>query len=223
MKKMKKYPMSEVPTAINTIRALPHGFTSLEAVVSIIRPRSTLPVSDQRGSNLVSVFQIGAKLINRTGFLPKPNKFDVIQLPDTVSEDEFLRPFDLLMVTGGQRMGDVSIAPPDTPEPGPGGWVVNRSLAILRANSPDNAICLAAFLRSELAWHAIQEMTPGAVRNHFPDRTMRRIPIPVMTEAHRTQVSAMLKKQEALSMKLNEIQNELHQSRAEIWMYEGEF
>jgi hypothetical protein len=52
------------------------------------------------------------------------------------------------MVTGGQRTGDVSIAPPETPEPepGPGGWVVNRSLAILRTNSPDDANYLAAFL-----------------------------------------------------------------------------
>jgi hypothetical protein len=50
------------------------------------------------------------------------------------------------MVTGGQRTGDVSIAPPETPEPVPGGWVVNRSLAILRTNSPDDANYLAAFL-----------------------------------------------------------------------------
>ena len=133
-----KYPMRETPSAINTILATPHGFTPLEEVVSIIRPRLTLPraVSDQRGSDLVSAFQISAKHINHTGYLPKPDKLDVILLPETVNKDEFLRPFDVLMVTSGQRMGDVGIAPPKTPEPGPGGWVVNRSLSILRANSP---------------------------------------------------------------------------------------
>lgn len=67
----------------------------------------------------------------------------------------------------------------------------------------------------------MQEMTPGAVRNHFPDRTMQRIPIPVMMDAHRNQVSTVLKKQEALCIKLNEIQNKLYPSRAEIWMHEG--
>jgi len=222
MNKMMKCPRRVTPSAINTILASPQGVTSLEEMVSIIRPRSNLAVSDQRGSNLVSAFQIGAKLINRTGYLPKPHKFDVIQLPDTVSQDEFLRPFDLLMVTSGQRVGDVSIAPPDTPMPGAGGWVVNRSLTILRANSPDDAICLAVFLRSELGWHVMQELTPGAVRDHFPGRTLRRIPIPVMTEAHRMQVKAVLDKQDALRLQLNELQEALYQSRSDIWPYDGD-
>jgi hypothetical protein len=206
MNKMMKYPRRETPSAITTILASPQGVTPLEQVVSIIRPRSTLAVSYQRGSDLVSVFQIAAKHINRTGFLPKPDNFDVIQLPDPVNRDEFLRPYDVLMVTSGQRMGEVSIAPPETPEPGAGGWVVNRSLTILRANNPDDAICLVVFLRSELGWTAMLELTPGAVRAHFPDRKLRQIPIPVMIEAHRNQATDLLEKQEALRKKLSEIQ-----------------
>lgn len=67
MNKMMKYPQRETPSAINTIRASSHGFTPLEEVVSIIRPRLTLTlaVSDQRDSDLVSAFQIGAKHINQ--------------------------------------------------------------------------------------------------------------------------------------------------------------
>ena len=197
MNKMMKYPMRETPSAINTILASPHGFSLLEEVVSIIRPRSTQAVTDQRGSDLVSAFQIGAKHINHTGYLPKPDKLDVILLRETVNKDEFLRPFDVLMVTSGQRMGDVGIAPPKTPEPRSGGWVVNRSLSILRANSPDDAICLAVFLRSELGWTAMLELTPGAVRDYFPGQTLRRIPISVMSEAHRIQAMAVLDKQDA--------------------------
>jgi hypothetical protein len=208
-------------SAIDTLMALHWGSKPLEEVVTIIRPRSTLALHHQGDSSFVSAFQIAVKHIHCYGYLPKPDKFDAIQLIGTLNKVEFLRPFDVLMVTCGQRIWDVSIAPPETPEPGPGGWVVNRSLAILRANSPDDAICLAAFLRSELAWHAMQEMTPGTVRNHLPDRAMRQIPIPVMTQAYRNQVSAILKKQEALSMKSNEIRNELHKSRTEIWGYKG--
>lgn len=222
MIEMMKFPKRETPTAIDTIMASPHGFKLLEEVVSIIRPRSTLPAIDQCSSDLVSVFQIGVKLINRTGYLPKPDKFSVVQLPDTVNKEEFLRPFDVLMVTSGQRMGDVSIAPPQTPEPGPGGWVVNRSLTILRASTPEDAICLAVFLSSELGWHAMLEMTPGAVRERFQERTLRRIPIPVMTEAYRNQATDLLAKQEVLRKKLSEIREVLYQSRSEIWSYEGE-
>jgi hypothetical protein len=60
-----KYPQRETPSAINNILCSPQGVTPLDDVVSIIRPRSTLAVSDQRGSDLVSAFQIGAKLSNR--------------------------------------------------------------------------------------------------------------------------------------------------------------
>ena len=222
MNKMMKYPHRETRSAVNTILASPQGVTPLDEVVSIIRPRSTLAVSDQRGSGLVSAFQIGAKLINHTGYLPNPEKFDVILLPETVNKEEFLRPFDVLMVTSGQRMGDVSIAPPETPEPGSGGWVVNRSLTILRANSPDDAICLAVFLRSELGWTAMLELTPGAVRDHFSSLTLRRIPIPVMTEAHRLQVKAVMEKQEVLQKQLHELREALYQSRSDIWPYDDD-
>ena len=130
MNKMMKYPQRKTPSVISTILASPQGVTLLEEVVSIIRPRSTLAVSYQRGSDLVSAFQIGAKGINCTGFLPKPDNFDVIQLPETVNRDEFLRPYDVLMVTSGQRIGDVSIAPPETPKPEAGGWVVGGESVI---------------------------------------------------------------------------------------------
>lgn len=222
MNKMMKYPQRETPSAINTILASPQGVTSLEDVVSIIRPRATLAVTYQRGSDLVSALQIGVKHINHMGFLPKPDKFDLILLPEMVNKEEFLRPFDVLIVTNGQRMGDVSIAPPETPEPGAGGWVVNQSLTILRASSPDDAICLAVFLRSELGWTAMLELTPGAVRDHFPGRTLRQIPIPVMTETHRMQVKAVLAKQDVLQKQLHELREALYQSRSEIWPYDGD-
>lgn len=91
MNKIMKYPQRDTPSAINTILSSPQGFTHLEEVVSIIRPRSTLAVTDQRGSDVVGAFQIGAKHINRTGYLPKPEKFDAILLPETVNKEEFLR------------------------------------------------------------------------------------------------------------------------------------
>lgn len=66
------------------------------------------------------------------------------------------------------------------------------------------------------------ELTSGAVRAHFPDRTLRQIPIPVMTAAHRMQVKAVLAKQDVLQKQMHELREAMYQSRSDIWPYDGD-
>ena len=66
------------------------------------------------------------------------------------------------------------------------------------------------------------ELTPSAVREYFPDQTLRRIPIPVMSQAHRIQAMAVLDKQDVLQQQLHELRTALYQSRSDIWPYQGD-
>ena len=184
---------------------------SLEEQAEILRPIVATQVE-----NSMPAFEVGASDLFNSGYITSPTKkVSVASLPDK-NTDQFLRPLDIVMVIKGS-VGKVSIAPTDTPAPGPGGWVAGQSMAIIRTQASTNPRALVTFLRSDIGQELIRRLIAGAAIPFLQIRELRQMKMPMLNSVQSDRAASVLEEQQKLRLELTRLQERLDAMRVEEW------
>lgn len=184
---------------------------NLEAQAEILRPVVTTQLE---GS--MPAFEVGASDLFNSGYIASPTKkVSVVSLLNK-STDHFLRPLDIVIVIKGS-VGKISIAPSDTPAPGPGGWVAGQSMAIIRTLDSANPRALIMFLRSDIGQELIRRLIAGAAIPFLQIRELRRIKVPLLSSVQADRAASVLEEQQKLRWELIRLQERLDSMRVEEW------
>jgi type I restriction enzyme M protein len=187
----------------------------LSDVTTILRP-----IANNQDADLAPAFEVGAADIFDNGYIPPPTKTVTIGDRWGKGDDQFLRPNDIVMVIKGS-VGKVSIAPPNTPPAGPGGWVVGQSMAIFRTNEDIDPLHLVVFLRSGIGQEQIRRISAGAAIPFLQIKELRQIRVPVATPELSLVTHAIIAKQDALRKKIADLEAELKSVKCEQWELPG--
>ena len=114
-------------------------------------------------------------------------------------------------------VGKVSIAPTDTPAPGPGGWVAGQSMAIIRTQDSTNPRALVMFLRSDIGQELIRRLIAGAAIPFLQIRELRQMKVPVLNLVQSDRAASVLDEQQKLRLELTRLQERLDAMRVEEW------
>lgn len=180
-------------------------------VASIIRP-----IASNQNFDTVPALEVGAADIFDNGFIPTPTKKVTVADRWGRGEDQFLRPYDVVMVIKGS-VGKVSIAPGNTPPAGPGGWVVGQSMAILRANEGCDPYQLVVFLRSGIGQEQIRRIVAGAAIPFLQVRELRQFRVPVGNLEIAARAHEIITKQDSLRQQIASLEAELKSVKCEQW------
>lgn len=205
-----RYVLDEAMSRVDHILAA-YPTENLELQASILRP---IPVTQLDEPILAK--EVGAADILDSGFIAPPAKDVSVTGPLSRSEDQFLRPFDIVMVIKGS-VGKVSIAPADTPAPGPGGWVVGQSMAIVRAKNATKAMALAVFLRSDIGQELIRRLIAGAAIPFLQIRALQQLKVPVLTGIELERAASVLDEQQQVRQELMRLQERLAAIQFSEW------
>ena len=115
-------------------------------------------------------------------------------------------------------VGKVSIAPNDTPPPGPGGWVVGQSMAVVRiAKTAAESMAMTVFFRSDIGQELLRRIAAGATIPFLQIRELRQLKVPLLDVTEIQQAANVLRDQEELRRKILLLQAELAAIRFEAW------
>ena len=182
----------------------------LEDQAAIIRPGLSTNTD-----GLIPAFEVGAQDIQNSGYLDTPQKNTEVS-GSPKNETQFLRPLDIVMVIKGS-VGKVSIAPTDTPPPGPGGWVVGQTIAVIRNEGGIDPRALVVFLRSDLGQELIRRLVAGAVIPFIQTRELRQLKIPVLNTEQEHQAIAVLERQQGVNREMLRLKKELESIQVSAW------
>ena len=184
-------------------------------VANIVRP-----IASTQDFDTVRALEVGAADIFDNGFIPTPAKEVTVADRWGRGEDQFLRPYDVVMVIKGS-VGKVSIAPENTPPAGPGGWVVGQSMAILRVNEGFDPYQLVVFLRSGIGQEQIRRIVAGAAIPFLQVRELRNFQVPAGNLEMRAQAHEIITKQDSLRQQIASLEAELKTVKYEQWELPG--
>ncbi|MEL7070140.1 MAG: N-6 DNA methylase [Cyanobacteria bacterium J06581_3] len=145
------------------------------------------------------------------GYLKQPER-KVSFSDSALGEDQlyrlFIQPHDIVLSIKGLT-GRVAIAPPDTPPPGPDGWLANQSCLILRTEQKQiDPVYLFLYLASEAGQALLQQISTGASTALIQLQPLKALPIPIPPRQEMHEISQTFYRQVA-------IQEEISQRRAE--------
>lgn len=189
---------------------------SLESVTKIIR---TLPVSSP--SNPVPALEIGAIDLTESGYLLHPTKKVNVQRLDERDDAQFLQPSDIVLVFKGS-VGKVGICPPDTPPPGPNGWVVGQSMVILRCDLLNNLntfspMGLVMLLRSAIGKYLISRVTAGATQPFLSMNELKKLQVPLPSKKQSNEIETLFQKQVEIQLQIQSLQRQLNGIQFAPW------
>ena len=185
---------------------------ALEDVAEILRP-----LAEPESVNPIEVLEVGAADIQGNGFIPIPTKVTTVSSGLSKGGALFLRPNDIVFVIKGS-VGKVSIAPNDTPPPGPGGWVVGQSMAVVRiAKTAAESMAMTVFFRSDIGQELLRRIAAGATIPFLQIRELRQLKVPLLDVTEIQQAANVLRDQEELRRKILLLQAELAAIRFEAW------
>jgi type I restriction enzyme M protein len=187
----------------------------LGEVANIIRP-----IASKQDLDVVQALEVGAADIFENGFIPTPTKAVTVADRWGRGEDQFLRPYDIVMVIKGS-VGKVSIAPEETPPAGPGGWVVGQSMAIFRTNEDIDPYQLVVFLRSGIGQEQIRRIAAGAAIPFLQMRELRQIRVPAPNSNTSVLAREIIAKQDSLRQQIASLEAELKSVKCEQWELPG--
>jgi len=187
---------------------------ALEERAEIIRPLAESETTDP-----IDVLEVGAADIQAGGFIPHPTKATTVSSGRARGGAVFLQPYDLIFVIKGS-VGKVSIAPKDTPRPGPGGWVVGQSMAVVRLKaSAEYCMAMAVFFRSDVGQELLRRLAAGATIPFLQIRELRQLKVPFLLENEVMEAAQVLSDQEDLRQKILQLQTALENTKHEHWSY----
>ena len=187
---------------------------ALEVIAEVIRPLAETEIVDPIG-----VLEVGAADIQGSGFIPTPTKTITVSSGMARGGAVFLQPNDIVFVIKGS-VGKVSIAPEDTPKPGPGGWVVGQSMAVVRINRPRSyCMAMAVFFRSDVGQELLRRLAAGATIPFLQIRELRQLKVPFLLENEVMEAAQVLSHQEDLRRQILQLQTALGNIKHEHWCY----
>lgn len=166
------------------LKSAPHQ--TLDSLVTIIRPAKKPKVGGDEEAFEVSVLEFP-----EFGYLQQPQ--NAIPLPPQGVSDRdlatFLQPLDIVIVIKGNT-GLTAIAPGNVPSPGPGGWVVNQSCLILRADpTVIQAKALFMYLRSGVGQTFLRGLVAGATMPLIQLRALKKLSVIVPSPLEQAKVA----------------------------------
>lgn len=185
---------------------------ALEEIAEILRP-----LVETENISPIGVLEVGAADIQGSGFIPHPTKEILVSSGLSKGGAVFLQPYDIVFVIKGS-VGKVSIAPDYTPPPGPGGWVVGQSMAVVRVKRPKPyAMAMAVFFRSDVGQELLRRLAAGAAISFLQIRELRQLKVPLLDAEKAEQAAHVLSDQEDLRQKILHLQNTLDRVKFEPW------
>lgn len=141
---------------------------ALEEIAEVLRP-----LAEDEIVNPIDVLEVGAADIQGNGFIQTPTKATTVSSGTSRGGAVFLQPNDIVFVIKGS-VGKVSIAPNETPPPGPGGWVVGQSMAVVRMDRGRSAAycrAMTVFFRSDIGQELLRRLS--ATKKRTSTRSLR--------------------------------------------------
>lgn len=192
-----------------TLAKLPRA--ALGELVSTVRPPQTLKTGEG-----IEVGEIGAADIPSHGFIRGPGRRVIVENSGK-NEQNFLRPFDIVLILKGS-VGKVGIVPNDVPPPGPDGWVAGQSAIILRVVSPSiDPRALALQLRSDFGQQLLRQLVKGATIPLIQVRELLSLEVLVSDMELSDRACAALEREAALQQQIEAIKGELEHVAADVW------
>lgn len=198
--------MSKVDHFLGTCKTL-----SIDDVATIIRPILSANIEVP-----IPALEVGAQDMTNSGYLDKPQKSVVVEGHHRRNDAQFLKPMDIVMVVKGS-VGKISIAPLDTPAPGPGGWVIGQTMAVIRTHSEVDPRGLVVFLRSDFGQELLRRLVSGAAIPFLQTRELRQLKVPVLSQEQNRQAIAVLERQQQVCQQILRLQKELKSIQVDAW------
>ncbi|NCN96519.1 MAG: N-6 DNA methylase [Rhodoferax sp.] len=184
---------------------------SIEDIATIIRPILSANIEEP-----IPALEVGAQDMTNGGYIDQPQKSVVVEGHQRRNDAQFLKPMDIVMVVKGS-VGKISIAPLDTPPPGPGGWVIGQTMAVIRTNSDIDPRGLVVFLRSDFGQELLRRLVSGTAIAFLQTRELRQLKVPVLTQEQTQQAIAVLERQQQVSQEILRLQKELKLIQVDAW------
>ena len=191
-----------------------YQLVALGEIAEVIRPLAETEIIDP-----IDVLEVGAADIQAGGFIPQPTKTTTVSSGRAKGGGVFLQPYDLVFVIKGS-VGKVSIAPKDTPKPGPGGWVVGQSMAVVRISEPDSyRMAMTVFFRSDVGQELLRRLAAGATIPFLQIRELRQLKVPILLESEAMEAAQVLSEQEDLRQQILKLQTTMDNTKYGHWCY----
>lgn len=184
---------------------------SIEDIATIIRPVLSANIEEP-----IPAWEVGAQDMTNSGYIDQPQKSVVVEGRNRRNDAQFLKPMDIVMVVKGS-VGKISIAPLDTPPPGPGGWVIGQTMAVIRTNSDIDPRGLVVFLRSDFGQELLCRLVSGTAIAFLQTRELRQLKVPVLTQEQTRQAIAVLERQQQVCQDIQRLQKELKSIQVGAW------
>lgn len=190
---------------------------TLGKLVSTVRP---MLISQREEVETMTAMEISVPDLPPYGFIQATGR--LVQVPsqlDARTEQQFLRPFDIVLIVKGS-VGRVGIVPHDVPPPGPGGWIAGQSAIVLRVGNERtiDARALAVLLRSAIGQELLNSIVSGASSIKLIQlRELERLKIlfPDAESSHRAIQS--LEKEAYLQQEIERLRHEQAMVAADLW------
>jgi type I restriction enzyme M protein len=205
-----RYVMDDAMNRMNKLLAA-YPLQKMEDLTTIIRP-----ILGEKTEETIEAFEVGAQDIATNGYIESPQKIVSVAGDTNKNDTQFLRPLDIVMVIKGS-VGKVSIAPPDTPAPGQGGWVIGQTMAVIRTRKGTDPRGLVVFLRSDLGQELLRRLVAGAAISFIQTRELRQLMVPVLTPEQVDQAVSVLEKQHQLNQEMHRLKMELDSIHVDAW------
>lgn len=189
----------------------------LGSIATIIAP---LANKDRKAgiSEGITVLEIGAADIPRTGYIQKPTKELEISLRRTSRGEEiFLQPYDVVLITKGSS-GKVGVVPRDVAEPGPGGWIAGQSAVVLRADSRGGDLrALALLMRSDRGQELLAAITSGSSIQMIPLSALRSLAVPAFSQDFAARAVMVLDREVELQQQIDSLKRQQAEQAESLW------
>jgi type I restriction enzyme M protein len=202
--------MDDAMNRMNKLLAA-YPMQKMEDLATIIRP-----ILGEKTEEAIEAFEVGAQDIATNGYIESPQKIVSVAGDTNKNDTQFLRPLDIVMVIKGS-VGKVSIAPPDTPAPGQGGWVIGQTMAVIRTKKGTDPRGLVVFLRSDFGQELLRRLVAGAAISFIQTRELRHLTVPVLTPEQVDQAVSVLEKQHQLNLEMRRLKTELDSIHVDAW------
>jgi len=184
---------------------------SIEDIATIIRPILSTNIEEP-----IPAWEVGAQDMTNSGYIDLPKKSVVVEGHYKKNDAQFLKPMDIVMVIKGS-VGKISIAPLNTPAPGPGGWVIGQTMAVIRTHSGVDPRGLVVFLRSDFGQELLRRLVSGSAISFLQTRELRQLKVPVLTQEQTHQAISVLDKQQQVCREILRLQQELESIQVDAW------
>ncbi|MEM1369836.1 MAG: restriction endonuclease subunit S, partial [Cyanobacteria bacterium P01_H01_bin.15] len=142
----------------------------------------------------------------RFGYLSELEKkvvFSEVVLSRQQHDLLFLRPHDVVVSIKGLT-GAVAIAPQSTPPAGEGGWLVNQSCLILRANEKIiDPVYLYMYLASEAGQALLAQISNGASTSMISIQSLKSLAVPIPTMKEMREMTEIFYEQVSLQQEID--------------------